>query len=227
MTDREHDDSDKIGPPAGADAETRGVLRDLGVVEQITLSPPASAPLRATWNAEGATIGQVPPGTAPDAADFDSFYMRHWPGLLRAMIRCCRYDRDLAEDITQQTFLIAYRRRDRLSEVANHEAWLHAVARNTATKYFRRRQAEENLIRTMAAGVSGNPWPGFDTALNDLLTRVLTDRQRRIIIYRYLEDQPLQSIAERMNLSKRTINYEIRKSLDLIRPYLEPGQEDS
>lgn len=227
MTDREHDDPGRTGPPAGADAETNGVLRDVGVADQITISPPASAQLRATWNADGATIGQAPPGTASDAADFDTFYMRHWPSLLRAMIRRCRNDRELAEDITQQTFLIAYRRRDRLSEVANHEAWLHAVARNAATKYLRRRQAEEDLIRKVAAGAPGAPWSGFDTTLHDLLARVLTDRQRRIIIYRYLEDQSLQSIAETLNLSKRTINYEIRKSLDLLRPHLDPGQEDS
>ena len=89
------------------------------------------------------------------------------------------------------------------------------------------RQAEEDLMRTMVSGAPRSPWPGLDTTLHDLLARVLTDRQRRIIIYRYLDDLPLKSIAETMNLSTRTINYEIRKSLDLLRPHLDPGQEDS
>ncbi|WP_198153684.1 RNA polymerase sigma factor [Catenuloplanes japonicus] len=203
------------------------MLRDVGVAEPATISPPVSVPLRATWNADGATMGQAPPGAASDAVNFDAFYMRHWPSLLRAMVRRCGNDRHLAEDITQQTFLVAYRRRDRLSEVANHQAWLHAVAGNAATKYFRRRQQEEALLRTMAAGAPGAPWSGFDITLHDLLTQVLTERQRRIIMYRYLEDRPLKSIAETMNLSVRSINYEIRKSFNLLRPHLDPGQEDS
>lgn len=46
----------------------------------------------------------------------------------------------LAEDLTQETFLRAYRALGRLPEDANHRAWLFRIATNAATDEIRRRK---------------------------------------------------------------------------------------
>ena len=49
-------------------------------------------------------------------------------------------DSMLAEDVTQDTFLRAYRALPRLPEDANHRAWLFRIATNAATDEIRRRR---------------------------------------------------------------------------------------
>src|SRR5579884_519862 len=49
-------------------------------------------------------------------------------------------DRGLAEDLLQETFYEAFRRRDQLGQIGNPEAWLFGVARNLALPALRRRR---------------------------------------------------------------------------------------
>src|SRR5438270_12372005 len=46
----------------------------------------------------------------------------------------------LAEDLTQEVFLLAYRALNRLPEDANESAWLFTIARNRALQELRRRK---------------------------------------------------------------------------------------
>jgi len=68
--------------------------------------------------------------------------------------RICRYlsslvnDLELAEDLAQQTFLKAYRALGRGSSPDNLQAWLYAIATNTALSALRRRR----LIRWLPFG---------------------------------------------------------------------------
>lgn len=49
-------------------------------------------------------------------------------------------DTGLAEDVTQEAYLRAYRALPRLPEDANHRAWLYRIATNAATDELRRRK---------------------------------------------------------------------------------------
>jgi len=55
---------------------------------------------------------------------------------------------DLAEDLTQDTFALAYRWMDRYDrEPDRPKPWLRAIARNLATSYFRREQGRAHVAR--------------------------------------------------------------------------------
>lgn len=228
MHDRNTEDPDAIDPAERLQEDVDDgevVMRDLAlaIVERVDTPPP----LRAAWDGDGATIEQILPASPATTIDFDSFYLKHQPLLLRKMLKLCAGDRHLAEDITQQTLLVAYRIRERLSEVDDHGAWLYTVASRAAWKIFERRRMEEELLRTTAARPA-RPREPHDWALpDDLLRRVLTVRQRRIIIYRFIHEQQIKWIADQLGLSQRTINNEIRRSLDKLRPYFDPSQEDN
>ena len=67
------------------------------------------------------------PGSAP--APFDEFYLREYPavvGLLQGLLR----SRLVAEELAQETFLVAYRDWDRISRLDNPRAWVRRVAIN-------------------------------------------------------------------------------------------------
>ncbi|MEU6022624.1 RNA polymerase sigma factor [Micromonospora sp. NPDC047134] len=228
MRDRNTGDPDEIEATGQTGEDTLGdpaiVLRDVAaVVERVDIPPP----LRAAWDGDGATIEQVLPAAPVPATDFDSFYLRHRPVLLRKMLKLCAQDKHLAEEITQGTLFIAYRVQDQLPEVDDHEAWLYRVASRTAWKVFRRQRMEGERLRTMAARPTPPGQPHDWTLLDDLLRRTLTNRQRQIIVYRFVEGQPRRWIADQLGVSLRTVDSEIRKSLDQLRPFLEPGREDN
>ncbi len=56
-------------------------------------------------------------------------------GYLNRLVR----DRELAEDLTQETFLQAHRAAGRLAEVLNPRAWLYRIATNLALNAIKRR----------------------------------------------------------------------------------------
>jgi DNA-directed RNA polymerase specialized sigma24 family protein len=84
-----------------------------------------------------------PPGPAPEP--FDEFYLREYPavvGLLQGLLR----SRLVAEELAQETFLVAYRDWGRISGLDNPRAWIRKVALNQRGSFLRaylRRQARE------------------------------------------------------------------------------------
>lgn len=227
MRDRNTADPSEIEPAGQPEADAVGddevVMRALAVVERVEIPPP----LRAAWNGDGATIDRTLPASPVPATDFDSFYLRHWPVLLRKMLKLCDRDKCLAEDVTQQTLIVAYRVRDQLTEVDDHEAWLYTVASRAAQKIFARRRMEGERLRTMAARPARPGHPHDGALLDDLLRRALTARQRQIVVHRFVDGQSRRWIADQLGVCVRTVDSEIRKSLDRLRPLLDPGKEDN
>jgi DNA-directed RNA polymerase specialized sigma24 family protein len=83
------------------------------------------------------------PGPAPEP--FDDFYLREYPavvGLLQGLLR----SRLIAEELAQETFLVAYRDWGRISGMDNPRAWVRRVALNQRGSFLRaylRQQARE------------------------------------------------------------------------------------
>ncbi len=63
-------------------------------------------------------------------------YHRELYGYLAKMLR----DRELAEDLLQETFLRAFRARQQLSRIENPRAWLYRIATNLALDAIKRRR---------------------------------------------------------------------------------------
>ncbi len=94
----------------------------------------------------------APPGfgtrrmSAPDASPAERVYLRlvgeYQTAILNYIFRLVG-DRDVAEDLTQDTFIKAWRALDRLELDGDAEprrrAWLYRIAHNTATDHLRRR----------------------------------------------------------------------------------------
>jgi len=73
------------------------------------------------------------------AAHFGSLVDRHHAALLRYLCRQTG-DPDLAADLTQETFLAAFRHRGQLEDEGAFAAWLFGIARNQLRMEWRRRR---------------------------------------------------------------------------------------
>jgi DNA-directed RNA polymerase specialized sigma24 family protein len=82
--------------------------------------------------------------TSPlDTADLAAFCRAQYAGLVRALSLYCG-DRDVAQELAQETIAIACRDWSKVKTADDPRAWLHRVGINLANSHFRRRKAERN-----------------------------------------------------------------------------------
>jgi RNA polymerase sigma-70 factor (ECF subfamily) len=142
-----------------------------------------------------------------------------------------------AEDITQDSFVLALRNLSKLKEPARFEQWLYRIARNEVYQRYRRKKAshvplDDNVQQqpppSGKARESGNP---EEEVLRDELGRVveqalqsLPPKLREVFILSVLHQKSYQEIAEivgRSLLSVKTDIYRARVfAKDSIKRYL-------
>lgn len=83
----------------------------------------------------------VDDATAPDEADFDfeAEALSHLDSLYGGALRMTRNPAD-AEDLVQETFMKAFRARDRFTPGTNMRAWLYRIMTNTYISTYRQKQ---------------------------------------------------------------------------------------
>lgn len=132
-------------------------------------------------------------------------------------------DKNIAADIVQETFLIAYKKADTLQNHENIAGWLYQTAR-----YRMLHLLEENLyyeeLGTIAEFIDCNS--GFEDnciAVLDLypaLARQLNPQDLRLIIRHYEEGYDYKELAEEYNTSHDSIKMRIMRIRKQLRKSL-------
>src|SRR5262245_21774616 len=92
-------------------------------------------------NAVSELIAPSMENPAAEIEDFDAVVRVHWPRIYRFLLVSLR-DQDLAETMTQDCFLKAYRRRETFRGDANIYAWLMQIAVNLVRDFARSRRLQ-------------------------------------------------------------------------------------
>jgi len=107
-----------------------------------------------------------------------------------------------AEDVLQEIYLTAFRRRDQLRSPEAFKGWLLAIARSRCSDYFRARNRSEISMEDMP---EMSP-PVFAQASPVAATlEQLPSRDREVLTLFYLEDLPQAQIAQKLNLALGTV----------------------
>ena len=119
-------------------------------------------------------------------------------------------DPDRAADITQDTFIKAYRKLDTVAEATSTRSWLYRIATNTAIDDMRRRRNVTTMSDdqpTFANRADTRPGPEAQVMAATLDERVqrallsLRPNHRQCLLLSDLEDMSAQQIGEVMGLS--------------------------
>lgn len=139
----------------------------------------------------------------------------------------CDGDRDLAEDITQETWLRAVKswRTDGLPE--RPVAWLCTVAARLLSNYRRRpatQRLEDGSGDTVPAPSTENDGTARESMLRKALAR-LPALQMRLLRAFHFERQPVARIAATMGISERGVEGRLRRARQRLRREIEsePG----
>jgi RNA polymerase sigma-70 factor (ECF subfamily) len=118
-------------------------------------------------------------------------------------------DRDRAADITQDTFIMAYRKLDSLADESSRRSWLYRIATNTAIDEMRRRRfvtpmgTDERHLQRPDAG-PGPEAQAIAATLDERVQRALLRlkaNHRQCLLLSDIEDMSAQQIGEVMGLS--------------------------
>jgi RNA polymerase sigma-70 factor (ECF subfamily) len=149
-----------------------------------------------------------------DDAEWERRYRQSYPSVYRALIATL-LDADLASDALQDAFLAGLRRPP--TNDANVAGWLFRVA---VRKAGRARRRWRWLPLAAAANVTAEG-SQIDALLERLsvgqLLRMLTARQRSIVVAYFYLDQTQEQIAELLGIRRGTVAATISQALTRMR----------
>lgn len=140
------------------------------------------------------------------ARDLEAFCRDQYPRLLGMLGFYCG-DRDLAEELTQETLARTCRDWPRLAKLATPERWVARVAFNLAKSAFRSRAVRGRVVERYGDRLNTDVDSGDVEGALAVRAAVagLPERQRCALILRYFVDLSVAEVAEFMNCPEGTV----------------------
>jgi RNA polymerase sigma-70 factor (ECF subfamily) len=135
-------------------------------------------------------------------ADFDGIYRRHAASVFRYVYAVLGNHAD-AEDVTQQTFIRAYRAIARGTRPRKAENWLLTIAHNEVRRHFRMtqgRKLEVELDERLEHPVPERPDPSLSDVLRAL--QHLPPAQRAALVMREFEGRSYKEMAQILGVTQ-------------------------
>jgi RNA polymerase sigma factor (sigma-70 family) len=177
-------------------------------------------------SAESAAPDAAPQGTLSLARDrraeraFERLYRRHVADVYRYALAVMRNPAD-AEDLTQTTFLNAYRAFRRGERPHTPYNWLIRIAHNAATQRHRERTRRPEEVPldegASAAATARDEDSGLEEALRALGR--LTLNQRAALVMREVEGRSYREIAEALGVSEAAVDMQIYRARKAVRAH--------
>jgi RNA polymerase sigma-70 factor, ECF subfamily len=157
------------------------------------------------------TVSLGPPDHLPDTESFDDFYRRTYTGLLilaRALVGSS------AEDVAQETMLVAYRKWSEVAAMASPVGWVRRVCLNKSVSTLRRSSVERRLLHrsvvVVAVTAETDDMAGVEHFWS--LVRQLPARQAEAVALRYAVDLPVVEVAETMGCAEGTVKAHLARA---------------
>lgn len=154
------------------------------------------------------------PDPAPEAVDIGALFDAHAPYLCRVVHRLTG-SAAAAEDVVQEVFLVAHRRRHELEDRTGIRTWLYRVAVNHVRHGRRSHVRYQRLLdgyKEHPDRLDGNVAAPDDAALRrqrgeriHACVQQLSDKQREVFVLYELEELEGAEIAEILDISVNTV----------------------
>lgn len=167
---------------------------------------------------------------AGDVASYELLIRKHQSKLFSTVLHMVK-NRELAEDIVQESFLRAFKKLDTLLNRSQFYPWIKRIALNMALNHFEKEKRvldveteddEPSFFENIAAGES----PEELTLKEELrkyvrmFVNALPDRLRVVILLREVEDMSYEEIAEMLNIPLGTVRSRLFNARNIIKERL-------
>ena len=135
-------------------------------------------------------------------------------------------DASWAEDLTQETYMRAWRSIESLRRAASLRSWLLTIARNEFFQRMRAGRIETVGLEQATEGVSGDPRADDvvalserDGAVRDAVRQLEPELQEAIALH-YFQDQSFRELAEVLGVPPGTAKSRVHRALFCLRALL-------
>jgi len=156
-----------------------------------------------------------------DQAAFRAWYELALPRVYRYLLARCGGDPDLAEELTQQTFVDGVRRRKTFDGRSDAVTWLCGIGRHKLVDHYRRSgRVSQRQLRTVSEHSSGQAdgWSEHElrSAVEPALAQ-LPGEQRVVMALRYLDQMPVREIASTIGRSEKATESLLSRAREAFR----------
>ncbi|MEO7040672.1 MAG: RNA polymerase sigma factor [Gemmatimonadaceae bacterium] len=142
-------------------------------------------------------------------------------------------DRDTAEDVAQETFLIVMRKAESVNlQGAAFGSWLYVIARNLARRHRARRQRRLRILERWGDRAKFDPGPTRTMEAREMLGRVahivngLPPMQRQCFELHFVSGFDVEEVARMFGISTATVRQHVFRARRVIRARLSPTEEE-
>jgi RNA polymerase sigma-70 factor (ECF subfamily) len=162
-----------------------------------------------------------------DAGAFEEIVSR-FLGPALGVARQLLWDRGVAEDAVQETFLRIVRRRDRYDASRPFSAWFYTILRNVCTDMLRRRARQERVVQeaVLRQDVQGRRAPPSSGDALDLLA-ALPEQGRAVLTLRVVEELPFRDVAAALGISEEAAKKRAQRALKRLRMLARDGETEA
>ena len=162
-----------------------------------------------------------------DTLAFKKLFHNYYDSLFRFVIYKTK-DRDLAEDIAQETFLRVWKNRKKITPDKSFFSLIARISTNLCYDHFRHtevRNRHKNQIPDFAKSHYDNPQAMTDLEIlqekiQELVNKELPEKCRNIFLLSRIEGKTNAEIADVLSLSIRTVENQIYRALKILKKYL-------
>ncbi len=141
-------------------------------------------------------------------------------------------DFQIAEDITQETFLRVYQKLDTLNNPAQFSKWLYAIVNHLCIAWFRKNRLQTQSLQeihisetdeeTYSRYIATEHAKAMAESQRDLVKKLMTtlkEDDREVITLHYFEEMTSSEIGETLGVPENTIKSRIRRARQRLRKY--------
>ena len=154
-----------------------------------------------------------------DQNAFTMIYDRHWAPLYRTALRILE-DHELAKDVVQEAFISLYEKGN-VNSIRNLQAYLYQVVKYQCFMQLRSGKISAKHLSQINTVIASNELEEelhakeLQLALDESMA-ALPEKCREVFYLSRFESLPNKKIAERLNISHKTVENQITKALKIL-----------
>ncbi len=155
---------------------------------------------------------------------YETFYRDNYRQILAVAVALTTSVAE-AEDLTQESFIAAHRRWDRISQYDKPAAWVRRVLINKATSVRRSWGAEMRAL--VRFGPPADEGPDLSPETEELWQQVrdLPARQQQAVALHYVAQLSMEEIADAMGVSTGAVKTHLHRARQALRRPLEDWRQ--